>query len=220
MYIALEGIDGCGKSTVAKLLHSIYLGSVLTKEPGSEHDKICSELRKLILGNEASNEVKMLMFIADRLQHLNKVVIPALKSGKMVISDRCYISSLVYQGGEFGVDVVDNLMRKFTFIEPDIIFYLDVDPKIALTRIKKRIEQPNCYDNDLEARRKAYLSVIRGKKNVVTIDANQYLNIVMLQIMLHIQNGTKIRIVINGKEVEHLLKPQYDTPISFSYEVK
>ena len=102
--IALEGIDGCGKSTQAELL-SRRLGAVLTFEPGAT--RLGSTLRRLLLDADlppVSGRAEALLMAADRAQHLAEVVVPSLESGAWVVTDRFSASTLAYQGFGRGLD--------------------------------------------------------------------------------------------------------------------
>src|SRR5688500_16897351 len=109
-YIALEGAEGCGKSTHAKLL-AADLGAILTRETGGT--RIGSTIRDILHDNgndELADKAEVLLIAADRAQHLAEVIRPALDSGRHVVSDRSAYSSLAYQGYGRGVplDVVRN----------------------------------------------------------------------------------------------------------------
>ncbi|MGD0393062.1 MAG: dTMP kinase [Acidimicrobiales bacterium] len=102
--IALEGIDGCGKSTQARRL-SERLGALLTFEPGAT--RLGTELRRLLLGRDqppVSERAEALLMAADRAQHLAEVVVPALDAGTWVVTDRFSASTLAYQGYGRGLD--------------------------------------------------------------------------------------------------------------------
>lgn len=102
MWVLFEGPEATGKSTQAEKLrdHLVDLGHevLLTKEPGSPHDEVCKKIRSLLLDPEhdISQETALFLFIADRSQHMRKVVLPALEEGKVVISDRSSLSTLFY----------------------------------------------------------------------------------------------------------------------------
>ena len=145
MFISFEGIDGSGKSTIAKLvdekLKSEGYETVLTREPGGV--KIAEDIRAIILDKNNVNlddHTEALLFAAARRQHLKEKIIPALKENKIVLTDRYIDSSLAYQGGgkKLGVDEVykinifatDNLL-------PNLTILFDMDPIEALKRIDK-----------------------------------------------------------------------------------
>ena len=102
--IALEGIDGCGKSTQAQLLAD-RLGALLTFEPGAT--LLGQSLRRLLLDADqppVSERAEALLMAADRAQHVAEVVLPALEAGTWVVTDRFSASTLAYQGFGRGLD--------------------------------------------------------------------------------------------------------------------
>ncbi len=140
-FISFEGIDGCGKSTQAKLLaaHFSAVGQeiVRTREPGGSAG--AEAIRGLLLTGATdkwSAETELLLFTAARRDHLEKTIEPALAAGKIVICDRFADSTRVYQGATRG-DLrgkVDLLHVNMIGREPDLTLIIDVDPRVALTR--------------------------------------------------------------------------------------
>ena len=135
--IALEGIDGCGKSTQAHLLAE-RLGAVLTFEPGAT--KLGSTLRRLLLEGDqppVGERSEALLMAADRAQHVAEVVVPALDAGTWVVTDRFSASTLAYQGWGRGLDPVPlaQLIRWATGgLEPDLNVLIDVPVALAAHR--------------------------------------------------------------------------------------
>lgn len=135
--IALEGIDGCGKSTQARRLAEA-LGAELTHEPGAT--ELGRALRRLLLDPDGGTPVpraEALLMAADRAQHVAEVVRPALERGAIVISDRYIDSSLAYQGG--GRELEDTEIRQLSMwatgaLLPDVTVLLDIDPQTGLQR--------------------------------------------------------------------------------------
>ena len=153
-FISFEGIDGCGKSTQAKIL-SVELGSrgskvLLTREPGGS--KGAEEIRNLLLtGNTDrwSPETEILLFTAARRDHLERTILPALENGSTVICDRFSDSTRVYQGVTRGDlrDVVDQLDKTMIPRQPDITILVDIDPKISLARALKRSDKEARFED-------------------------------------------------------------------------
>lgn len=153
-FISFEGIDGCGKSTQAKIL-SVELGSrgskvLLTREPGGS--KGAEEIRNLLLtGNTDrwSPETEILLFTAARRDHLERTILPALENGSTVICDRFSDSTRVYQGVTRGDlrDVVDQLDKTMIPRQPDITILVDLDPKIGLARALKRSDKEARFED-------------------------------------------------------------------------
>ncbi len=144
-FITLEGIDGVGKSTQARLLAEALRGEghdiVLTREPGGSAGG--DEIRRLVLeGNPDrwSAETEILLFTAARRDHLERLIGPALKAGKVVVCDRFADSTRVYQGLSRGnlCDKVDTLHNLMIGREPDLTVLIDVDPSTCLERAKGR----------------------------------------------------------------------------------
>jgi dTMP kinase len=144
-FISFEGIDGCGKSTQAKILSTELTARgnkvLLTREPGGSEG--AEEIRNLLLtGNPDrwSPETEILLFTAARRDHLERTILPALESGKTVICDRFSDSTRVYQGVTRGDlrDLVDQLDDAMIPRQPDITILIDLDPNISLTRALER----------------------------------------------------------------------------------
>ena len=141
MFISFEGIDGSGKSTQARRLAGALAErgteTVLTREPGGSPG--AEEIRRLLVegGSERwSPETELLLFTAARRDHLERVIEPSLKAGKVVISDRFADSTRMYQGLSRGDlrAVVDKLHALMIGREPDLTFVIDMDPGQALAR--------------------------------------------------------------------------------------
>ena len=140
-FISFEGIDGSGKSTqmtlFAEHLQKTGEDPVLSREPGGSIG--AEEIRKLLVEGDPdrwSPYTEMLLFTAARRDHLERTILPNLKSGKVVVTDRFADSTRVYQGVarkdlEKTVNTLHDLMIKR---DPDLTFIIDIDPEIALTR--------------------------------------------------------------------------------------
>lgn len=162
--IVFEGGEGSGKSTqaeiLAKDLQKRGFDVLLTHEPGSFHSQICKEIRKIILYSKEKifPWSVFFLFMADRSQHVEKVIKPALNEGKIVISDRYFGSTFAYQHFAFGLPLKEvksiNLIACQKLI-PDISFLLNIPPKIGLLRIKKSGKKLTTFDKkNLEFHRK------------------------------------------------------------------
>lgn len=141
MLISFEGIDGCGKSTQARLLAEALRDEgrevVLTREPGGSPG--AEEIRRLLVegaGERWSPETECLLFTAARRDHLERTIRPALERGATVITDRFADSTRVYQGAARGDlrAMVDRLHALMIGIEPDRSFVIDIDPATGLAR--------------------------------------------------------------------------------------
>jgi len=136
--IALEGIDGCGKSTQARAL-SAALGAQLTFEPGAT--PVGARLRQLLLAPDApavSARAEALLMAADRAEHVDQVVAPALAAGSWVVSDRYAASTVAYQGYGRGLDPGE-LARLVAWasagVSADLSVLVDVEVEVAAARL-------------------------------------------------------------------------------------
>jgi len=158
MFITFEGIEGSGKTTQIKYLAD-YLSAkgydcVMTREPGSTN--IGKKIRGILLdpeNNDLDPVAELLLYMADRIQHVKQVIIPALNKGKIVLCDRYADSTLVYQGFARGLDI--ELIKKLhslliNDLKPDITFLFDLPPEIGLSRAWKQIK--NGARSELETR--------------------------------------------------------------------
>ena len=144
-FITFEGIDGSGKSTqirkLAKFLEDNGFDIIITREPGGSVGG--EEIRNLLLQGEVdrwSAETEILLFTAARRDHLERIILPALQDGKIVICDRFTDSTRMYQGmrGPKLRNLVDNLTEEVINCEPDLTIIIDIDPEISLKRAKSR----------------------------------------------------------------------------------
>ncbi len=142
-YLALEGGDGSGKTTVASALADRLQGQgqrvVLVREPGGT--ELGERVRDIVLDSDHVDRwAEVFLFAAQRAQLARDVILPALDEGAWVISDRSYYSSIAYQGrarglGEARVRQINEIGLEG--IEPDHVFVLEVDPGTALGRQKR-----------------------------------------------------------------------------------
>jgi len=176
--ITFEGIDGCGKSTQMRLLEQYLiergLDVVTTREPGGT--ELGKKIRAALLdGGEGSVEplAELLLYAADRAQHVRRVIMPALAEGKVVLSDRFYDATTVYQGYARGFDLtlVNQLNELATGgLKPDLTLLFDLDVETGLKRTWERGDEtggaaarPDRLDQEPmefhERVRKAYLEI-------------------------------------------------------------
>jgi dTMP kinase len=144
VFLALEGGEGAGKSTQAKLLvewlQSTGREVVLTREPGATATG--QRIRSLLLDPASggiSPRAEALLYAADRAQHVAHVILPALERGAVVVTDRYVDSSLAYQGAGRALELAEvaRLSRWATGgLRPDLTLLLDIDPAVGLTRIQ------------------------------------------------------------------------------------
>lgn len=145
LFLSLEGIDGSGKSTQARLLAEALRSRghavTLTREPGGSPG--AEEIRRLVLEGATdrwSAETEILLFTAARRDHLEKTIRPALARGEIVITDRFADSTRVFQGITRGdlAATVDRLHDLMIGVEPDLTLLFDLDPAVGLSRATAR----------------------------------------------------------------------------------
>ena len=168
MFISIEGIEGCGKSTLvnglSEQLQNKKIRHVITKEPGST--SIGKILRKILLDKkqQISPLTELLLMFSDRLDHLEKVIKPSLKEGKIVITDRYIDSTYAYQGAGRGIskDIIDNLVTQTEILLPDKTILLDLDPEIGLKRASSRNELDRFESENLEFHKRLRKSFLKA----------------------------------------------------------
>ncbi len=142
MFITFEGIEGSGKTTQLKHIKKYFgrLGKncVITREPGGT--AIGKKIRSILL-DPASKTIcpmsELLLYMADRAQHLKELVVPALEAGKTVLCDRFFDATLVYQGYAREIDIkLIQRLHELTLdgFKPDVTILLDLPPEIGLSR--------------------------------------------------------------------------------------
>lgn len=177
-FIVFEGLDGSGQSTQADFLKKFLLKKgikvVLTKEP-TRNSKAGKKIEK-ILGEEIRAEPKELqkLFAEDRKWHLENVIKPALKANKWVISDRYFFSSFAYGAAE-GLNLNWLIKINKGFLYPDLVFLLNVDPRICLKRIEKRGIKKTLFEKKekLEKIFKIYKTFPNRFRNFVVINGEK-----------------------------------------------
>jgi dTMP kinase len=191
MLITFEGIDGAGKSTQVVRLkqHFQALGrEVLTlREPGGT--AVAENIRELLLQSkhDIAPVAELLLFAASRAELVQKIILPALEKGNIVILDRFSDSTTAYQGYGRGLSLklLDEVNRIATFgLRPDITFFLDITPEDALIRKFSEKSLPLAFDSEELDRmessgidfyrrvREGYLALLESQKErIVLLDA-------------------------------------------------
>ncbi len=179
LLVAVEGIDGAGKTSVAALLAQWCgehgLGCMISKEPTSL--KWGQELRASAKSGRLTLERELELFALDRKDHVERSIRPALLEGNIVILDRYYWSSAAYQGArgaDFLTIVSDN--EKFA-PRPDLVLLLNIDVDAGLQRIRMRGDQPNSFEGKaaLTRSRQIFLQLAEQSPHAAVIDASGHL---------------------------------------------
>lgn len=173
VFICVEGLDGCGKTTQTKLLVRRLkrtCSAVYTCEPSS--GDIGRFIRKNYLhaDKRGSVEVEALLFAADRVEHVKDEVLPALSEEKIVVSDRYVYSSLAYQGAA-GLDLGWIERVNEHAVRPDLAVFIDVEPGTVIRRLKRKRSVMENLETQLKVREVYVKYVEMGK--LVRIDGNR-----------------------------------------------
>lgn len=186
-FVTFEGIEGSGKSLQLKLLHAelkrLGINFVATREPGGTAFGV--EVRKILLhrdGPQREAIPELLLYLADRYQHLKERVEPALAAGCHVFCDRYHHATLAYQGYARGIgfELIDKLAGVLALPMPDLVMVLDLDVELALARARARNAGSEIWgrfeEEDLAFHRRVRegyrLLSVREPSRVVLVDAS------------------------------------------------
>lgn len=198
LLIALEGPDGCGKTTQIQLLDNYFkikgFDVIKTREPGGT--AISEKIRNIILdnnNNEMSDMCEALLYAASRAQLTDEVIKPALNSGKMVICDRFVYSSMVYQGigRELGMDAIKSINEAaLRGLEADIVFMITIPYEQGLERKRNQRELDrleNVGDNFHKKVFEGYSKICEIYDKIIVIDGNRSIEEIHREIITHIE---------------------------------
>lgn len=173
-FICVEGLDGSGKTTQAKILvrrlRRKGFDAVYTTEPSD--GKVGKLIRRFVLDREkrVSVTLEALLFAADRVDHVENVVQPLLKQGKVVVCDRYVFSTLAYQGAKgLSLDWIESTNR--FALKPDLALLIDVPSDVAVKRLKRKKTVMETKRNQ-EKVREAYLKLVQDKR-LVPVDGDR-----------------------------------------------
>lgn len=192
LFITFEGADGCGKTTQIKLLDE-YLRSegyktLLTREPGSKGLGV--KLREILLNydGEVSPRCESFLFLADRAQHVDCIIKPALKEGVIVLCDRHTDSTVAYQGYGRGLDLeqIHSLNNIATSgLKPDLTFVFDIDVETSQSRVGKEKDRMESAGVEFFERvRQGFLEIAKSEpERVKVIDSTQTIEEIHKQVI-------------------------------------
>ena len=191
LFITFEGADGCGKTTQLNLLRDYLIQKgydvLTTREPGAKG--LGEKVREILLNydGEVSDRCESFLFLADRAQHIDIVVNPAIKAGKIVLCDRHTDSTVAYQGYGRGLDIgqikmLNNLATQGRV--PDLTFVFDVDIKTSMARVGKEKDRMESAGVEFFNRvRQGYLEIAKQEpQRVKVIDATKPIDQVFEQV--------------------------------------
>ncbi|HCU25567.1 MAG TPA: dTMP kinase [Deltaproteobacteria bacterium] len=170
LFLTFEGGEGSGKSTQIKILAETLrkrgLPCLATREPGGT--EIGTEIRRLLLDGKNRHlapSAELLLYAADRAQHIHEIIRPALAEGRHVLCDRFADATLAYQGFGRGLDL--ELIRRLNALatgglRPDLTFLLDLPVAIGLARAQSRLAAQNSSEGRFEAETLAFHEKVRA----------------------------------------------------------
>lgn len=177
LFITFEGADGCGKTTQIELLDK-YLQekgfkTLVTREPGAKG--LGEKLREILLNydGEVSPNCESFLFLADRAQHVDCVIKPALKKGIIVLCDRHTDSTVAYQGygRELDIEQIKNLNKiAVNGLKPDLTIVFDIDIETSMQRVGKTKDRMESAGTEFFNRvRNGYLAIAKEEPNRVKV---------------------------------------------------
>jgi dTMP kinase len=180
LFITFEGGEGSGKSTQSRMLHQYLLdhdiNAIWTREIGGTDE--AEKIRGLIMSEDLLDMSTLMLIMAARFEHINKVIKPALAAGLWVICDRFIDSSLCYQGDAIGIDKIVKLHSViFDNFMPDLTFFIDIEPEVGLKRAIARGDSNKFEEKALEFHNKVrtnfkHLATLSPER-ILTIDGTQ-----------------------------------------------
>ncbi|MBQ7265933.1 MAG: dTMP kinase [Firmicutes bacterium] len=204
-FITFEGTDGSGKSTQIELLNKYFTEngyeSLVVREPGST--PIGEKIRDIIIDKENKDMghiTEALLYAAARAQLVEKVIVPALRNGKIVISDRFLDSNVAYQGygRNLGEDVIKDINKyAVNSLEPDVTFFLKTDPEECMKRMDSTRELDRLESEKAYFHKKVYEGYINiaeeNKERVVVLEGRDTIENIHQSIVSHLKNIYKAR---------------------------
>ena len=192
LFITFEGIDGCGKTTQIKLLKEYFESKgktvLLTREPGAKGLGV--KLREILLNydGEVSPNCESFLFLADRAQHIDTIIKPAVERGEIVLCDRHTDSTVAYQGYGRGVDLDRiNMLNDIATsgMKPDLTFVFDIDIETSMSRVGKEQDRMESAGIEFFKRvRQGYLEIANAEpKRVKLLDGTDTIENIHNQIL-------------------------------------
>lgn len=177
LFITFEGADGCGKTTQIELLDKFLkekgFKTLVTREPGAKG--LGEKLREILLNydGEVSPNCESFLFLADRAQHVDCVIKPALKKGIIVLCDRHTDSTVAYQGygRQLDIEQIKNLNKiAVNGLKPDLTIVFDIDIETSMQRVGKTKDRMESAGTEFFNRvRNGYLAIAKEEPNRVKV---------------------------------------------------
>ena len=195
IFITFEGIEGSGKSTQLSMLNKWLTNHdydvVATREPGGTRigEKIRELLRSGSKDDVFSPRTELMLFEASRAQHMEEIILPALNNGKIVLCDRFFDSTTVYQGVARAIDTdIVHILNDFSSFEkkPDLTIILDIDVDESMNRLIKRETSKDRIEQEdrkfFENVRNGYLSLAQNNERFFVVDGTSDANSIQQKI--------------------------------------
>lgn len=197
-FIVLDGPDGCGKSSQARLLmewlQSQGVPTVGFRDPGAT--VVGEKIREILLSpaHEAmTTPAEVLLYMAARVQLWAEKIKPALSAGKCVVLDRWLSSTCAYQGyaGQFGMEkVIEIAQDSLERVWPDLTIILDVDLKTAAQRLKRELDRMERKGDGYHSRvREGFLTLAEGRPDFAVVDATGSMEATQREVVAAVQGG-------------------------------
>ncbi len=210
LLVAVEGIDGAGKTSIATLLAQWCgergLGCTISKEPTGL--KWGMELRNSAKSGRLPIERELELFLLDRKDHVDRCITPSLAEGNIVILDRYYWSSAAYQGSR-GENYHDIIAANEAFApKPDLILVLDVDVDAGLQRIRMRGDNPNSFEGkaSLMRARNIFLQLAEQNANASLIDTSGHMKPTFEKALMIFQRTAIDKIASSGALHQEMIR--------------
>ena len=177
LFITFEGCDGCGKTTqlelLAKFLEEKNYNVIVTREPGAKG--LGTKLREILLNydGEVSSNCESFLFLADRAQHIDTLIKPAIQEGKIILCDRHIDSTVAYQGFGRGINLeqinyLNNLAT--SGLKPDLTLLFDVDTETSMQRVGKNKDRMESAGIEFQEKvRQGYLTIAKSEPNRIKV---------------------------------------------------
>lgn len=192
LFITFEGVDGCGKTTQINLLKDYYEKQgrtvLLTREPGAKGLGV--KLREILLNydGEVSPNCESFLFLADRAQHIDTIIKPAVERGEIVLCDRHTDSTVAYQGYGRGVDLDRiNMLNNIATsgMKPDLTLVFDIDTDTSMARVGKEKDRMESAGIEFFKKvRNGYLDIAKNEpQRVKLLDGNKSIEEIHNQVL-------------------------------------
>jgi len=202
VFITFEGADGSGKSTQMNLLKNYFdkhnVNYIFTRDPGGT--ELGALLRNILLNYEGNifPTCELFLYLADRAQHVDEKIIPALKEGKIVLCDRYIDSTAAYQGYARGLDINQiKLLNDIAthFLCPDVTFLFDIDTDVAMKRLGGNRDRLESETKEFHQKvRQGYLEIAANNPDrIKVIDANRTVEQIFQELLTEISKFVEFK---------------------------